>query len=242
MGKKYKTTYQIPFYESDINQNVKLPHILSVALQVSGMQSLELGMSDEKIFKDYHLVWVITDYEIEMERLPRYAETVTIETEALSYNRYFCYRSFAIYSQEGQKIMTILSTFVLSDYDSRKVHEVVEAIIRPYASEKIKKINRGPKYHKLADPQETLYHVRYFDLDLNGHVNNSRYIEWMYDVLELDFLKTHIPRKISLKYVKEVHHGKDVLSRLEQSGLITRHEIVSQGQLNAQASIEWRRL
>ncbi|EHJ52132.1 acyl-ACP thioesterase domain-containing protein [Streptococcus macacae] len=239
MGKKYRTSYQIPFYESDINHHVKLPHILSIALQIASDQSVELGLGDERIFKDYNLVWVVSEHEVIIDRLPQFNEIVEIETEPLSYNRYFCYREFRIYDKKGEKMMTIFSTFVLMDYDTRKVHEVPEDLIAPYESEKIRKILRGPKYRALEKAAETLYHVRYFDLDVNGHVNNSRYLEWMYDVLDFTFLKTHIPQKINLKYVKEIQYGNDIASRWEQDGLITKHEITSNGQLNAQAITQW---
>ena len=90
------------------------------------------------------------------------------------------------------------------------------------------------------NPEETTYHVRFFDLDLNGHVNNSKYLEWMYDVLDVAFLEEDIPHHINLKYVKEVHYGHDIKSRVETDGLITKHEIVTQGAVHAQARIEWK--
>lgn len=31
------------------------------------------------------------------------------------------------------------------------------------------------------------YYVRYFDIDMNGHVNNSKYLDWIYDVLGCAF-------------------------------------------------------
>lgn len=39
---------------------------------------------------------------------------------------------------------------------------------------------------------------------MNGYVNNSKYLEWMYDVLDLDFLSSYIFKKIDLKYIKEI--------------------------------------
>ena len=76
MGKKFKTRYQIPFYESDVNHNVKLPHILSVALQIASDQSVSLGLGDERFFKDYNLVWVVSEHEVMIDRLPRFNEIV----------------------------------------------------------------------------------------------------------------------------------------------------------------------
>ena len=132
MGLLYSEPYQVPFYETDVNHNMKLPQLLSLALQVSGRHSLKLGVSDEAIFEQYGLVWVITDYHLDIIRLPRYAEKIRIETEAISYNRLFCYRNFYIYGEDGDKIMTIFSVFVLMDFETRKVHPVVEDIVSVY--------------------------------------------------------------------------------------------------------------
>ena len=126
------------------------------------------------------------------------------------------------------------------DYETRKVHFVIDDLVAPYQAEKIKKIYRGPKYEDLENPEETLYHVRFFDLDLNGHVNNSKYLAWMYEGLDFEFLQHHVPRNIHLKYVKEIHYGHDIISRVEQKDLSTKHEIVTQGTVHAQACIEWR--
>ncbi|MBM7637069.1 acyl-ACP thioesterase domain-containing protein [Streptococcus saliviloxodontae] len=241
MGKIYRQNYRIPFYETDVNHQVKLPHLLSVALQVSGQQSLSLGVSDEDIFDQYHLVWVITEYDVQIERMPRYGEDIIIETEADSYNRLFCYRYFRIFDQEGNQLLSIFCHFVLIDFDTRKVAQVPDDLVAPYEATKIKKLIRGQKYRDLQEAKETFYHVRYFDLDMNGHVNNGKYLEWMYDVLDIDFLRQHSPKSIHLKYVKEIHYGGDIYSRVEQEGVISRHDITSNGELNAQAIIEWEK-
>lgn len=97
MGLTYQMKMKIPFDMADMNGHIKLPDVILLSLQVSGMQSIELGVSDKTILEEHNLVWIITDYDIEVVRLPRFAEEITIETEALSYNRLFCYRRFTIY-------------------------------------------------------------------------------------------------------------------------------------------------
>ena len=85
-----------------------------------------------------------------------------------------------------------------------------DEVVAPYEADKTKKLLRGPRYKALENPIETLYRVRYFDLDMNGHVNNSKYLEWMLDVFDLDFLTKYTPAHIDLKYVKEIHHGSEI--------------------------------
>ncbi|WP_311490490.1 acyl-[acyl-carrier-protein] thioesterase [uncultured Streptococcus sp.] len=242
MGLTYQMNMKIPFDMADMNGHIKLPDVILLSLQVSGMQSIELGVSDKAILEDYNLVWIITDYDIEVIRLPRFAEEITIETEALSYNRLFCYRRFTIYDEAGQDLIHMMATFVLMDRDSRKVHAVEPEIVAPYQSEFSKKLMRGPKYANLEEPVSKDYHVRFYDLDMNGHVNNSKYLDWIFEVMGADFLTHYIPKKINLKYVKEVRPGGVITSSVERTELESKHVITSDGATNAQAIITWQEI
>ena len=242
MGLTYQMKMKIPFDMADMNGHIKIPDVILLSLQVSGMQSIELGVSDKTILEDYNLVWIITEYDIEVVRLPRFAEEITIETEALSYNRLFCYRRFTIYDEAGQDLIHMMATFVLMDRDSRKVQAVESEIVAPYQSEFDKKLIRGPKYANLEAPISKDYHVRFYDLDMNGHVNNSKYLDWIFEVMGADFLTQYIPKKINLKYVKEVRPGGVITSAVERTGLESKHEITSDGATNAQAIITWQEM
>ena len=242
MGLTYQMKMKIPFDMADMNGHIKLPDVILLSLQVSGMQSIELGVSDKVILEDYNLVWIITEYDIEVVRLPRFAEEITIETEALSYNRLFCYRRFTIYDEAGQELIHMMATFVLMDRDSRKVHAVEPEIVAPYQSDFDKKLIRGPKYESLDEPFSKDYHVRFYDLDMNGHVNNSKYLDWIFEVMGADFLTQYIPKKINLKYVKEVRPGGVITSSVERTGLESKHVITSDGATNAQAIITWQEM
>ena len=242
MGLTYQMKMKIPFDMADMNGHIKLPDVILLSLQVSGMQSIELGVSDKTILEDYNLVWIITEYDIEVARLPHFAEEITIETEALSYNRLFCYRRFTIYDETGQELIHMMATFVLMDRDSRKVHAVEPEIVAPYQSDFDKKLIRGPKYESLNEPISKDYHVRFYDLDMNGHVNNSKYLDWIFEVMGADFLTQYIPKKINLKYVKEVRPGGVITSAVERTGLESKHEIISDGATNAQAIITWQEI
>ena len=46
MAKTFEYSMKIPFDMSDVNGFIKIPQLILLSLQVSGMQSIELGMSD----------------------------------------------------------------------------------------------------------------------------------------------------------------------------------------------------
>ena len=239
MAKTFEYSMKIPFDMSDVNGYIKIPQLILLSLQVSGMQSIELGMSDMYILENYNLVWIITDYNMKIDRLPVFDEKITIETYAMSHNRLFCYRAFNIKDEAGNTIIEMVATFVLMDRDTRKVHPVMSEITDAFDSEFSKTMIRGPRFKELEGGVEQEYRVRFYDLDMNGHVNNSKYLDWVFEVMGADFLTQHIPKKVHLKYVKEVLAGGLITSQYEQDGLKTQHQITSDGQINAQAEIEW---
>ena len=240
MAKIYQYDMKVPFDMSDVNGFIKMPQLILLSLQVSGMQSMELGVSDRDLLEQRNLVWIITDYDIRVHRLPVFDEQITIETQALAHNRLFCYRSFVVRDQKGEVIVEMVATFVLMDRDSRKVQSVPEEITEPYESPFEKKIRRGPRYPELNGAMEQDYHVRFYDLDMNGHVNNSKYLDWIFEVMGADFLTKHIPKKVHLKYVKEVRPGGMIASSYDLEGLQSNHRISSDGEVNAQALVTWQ--
>lgn len=242
MAKTFEYSMKIPFDMSDVNGYIKIPQLILLSLQVSGMQSIELGMSDMYILENYNLVWIITDYNMKIERLPVFDEKITIETYAKSHNRLFCYRAFNIKDEEGNTIIEMVATFVLMDRDTRKVHPVMSEITDAFDSEFSKTMIRSPRFKELEGGVEQEYRVRFYDLDMNGHVNNSKYLDWVFEVMGADFLTHHVPKKVHLKYVNEVLAGGLITSQYEQEGLKTQHQITSDGQINAQAEIEWEEL
>ena len=239
MAKTFEYSMKIPFDMSDVNGFIKIPQLILLSLQVSGMQSIELGMSDMYILENYNLVWIITDYNMKIDRLPVFDEKITIETYAMSHNRLFCYRAFNIKDEAGNTIIDMVATFVLMDRDTRKVHPVMSEITEAFDSEFSKTMLRGPRFKELEGGVEQEYRVRFYDLDMNGHVNNSKYLDWVFEVMGADFLTQHVPKKVHLKYVKEVLAGGLITSQYEQEGLKTQHQISSDGHINAQAEIEW---
>lgn len=242
MGLKYNEALTLPFDLCDVKCDVKLPLFLAYCLNLSGKQSSLLGVSDAYVLEKYHLVWIITDHEISINRMPRLHDKITIETEALSYNKFFCYRQFTIYDDNGDIMLTIVTHFALMNPDTRKVAPVPDDVVSAYQSEFIKKLRRAAKMLPLEEAIAKDYNIRYYDIDLNGHVNNSKYLDWIYDVMGFDFLQHHRPKQIQLKYVKEVAPGGTISSRYHLEGLTSRHEITSEQAINAQAIIQWEEI
>ncbi|URZ88005.1 acyl-[acyl-carrier-protein] thioesterase [Floricoccus penangensis] len=242
MGLKYSKDYTVSYFDADVNSNMKLPNLMSVALEVSGEQSSVVGRSDKYLIDTYGCAWVVLEYKFEITRLPVYEEKLKIVTEATSYNKFFTYRDFVYYDQDGQELVKISSTWSLMNLQERKIENITDEIVAPYHSEKLNKLVRGNKYKRLEDYTiEHPYSVRFYDLDINGHVNNTKYFDWLVDVLDDQFLTDYEPTTMYFKYIKEIHYGSQVESKVLVEDLTTYHEIYTGSEKNAQAEIIWRK-
>ena len=50
--------------------------------------------------------------------------------------------------------------------------------------------------------------VRYTDLDVNGHMNNTQYLNWVDDLLPSDYHRNHTPKELTVCYLNEALEGQ----------------------------------
>ena len=112
------------------------------------------------------------------------------------------------YDAEGKELFKVLGLWVIMDLNSR-------AMILPKKSGvNVEGIVRGNELSipggltpKDLDAQECR-RVRFGDLDQNGHMNNTRYLEWMYDLLDSNFHREHTPKELNICYHAEAREGQ----------------------------------
>lgn len=209
---KFSEKHEIQFYECDGTGRLMLPMLLNIVIKTSEAQSLALGRGTDYV-NSLGYGWVITEHDLKINRLPKTGEIVTVTTQAQEHNKYFCYRYFWLHDEAGNELVEIQSTFVVMDFNTRKMVSVPEDLIAPYGSQKIKSIKRGEKIEELDSYDERSYRVRFSDIDTNHHVNNSKYFDWMTDCLPIDYLLSYAPKQVLIRFAKEVNYGEQVSSR-----------------------------
>ncbi|PRY83436.1 acyl-[acyl-carrier-protein] thioesterase [Alkalibacterium olivapovliticus] len=243
MSLTYTESKEIAYYMCDRHQNLTLPMLVNILLDVSEKQSESLNR-DEAFVKARGLSWIILHYEFMIERMPKLKETVQIETYATEYNKLFTYREFVIRDANHKELVRVKTTFALLDSEKRKMGRITEDIVEPYKATFSKRIRRNqkPAEPDLNEYTEKTYAVRYFDIDGNNHVNNSHYINWLLDSLDSEFLSQHDIRHGVITFDKEVNEHQTVISRVsyrKEEELYTDHLIRTNGASHCSASFKW---
>ncbi|AEV94806.1 acyl-[acyl-carrier-protein] thioesterase [Pediococcus claussenii] len=244
-GKNFSEKHRILYYEGDQNAHVTLPMLVNMMVLASEDQSELLGVGPKKM-STTGLGWVVTQYQIKIKKMPKINEEVTISTEAINHNAYFCQRDFWISDKEGNELVHATSIFVMMDLQKRKMQKLIPEILEPYESEEVKQIIRLPKIIEPEDGEKLShqYSVRYLDIDQNRHVNNSRYFEWMINTLDDEVLTNNFPSEVNVRYHVEVQPGAMINSKAIRSGsqgdFRTNHKIFVDDTLCTEANIEWQ--
>lgn len=246
-GTIFSENYRIANFETDIRSDVTLQYLLDVIVQVSEDQSQNLQVGTN-IVQQSGVTWVVIQYDVDINRLPKANESVKIQTQGTSYTRNFADRHFWIRDMDDNILVSVNSLWVMMNLDTRKMVKIDVDVVTPYGSEKVKRIEKMRKIKKVEgiNPTEMKYPVCFTDIDFNGHVSNTRYIGWMSNTLDYDFLKNHVATKFSVKFADEVRYGDHVVSQAEiveadDSYAVTAHQILVAGKIKSVAQIEWKK-
>ena len=247
MSNVFRITHKVQAYECDFSGRASLPLLIAMTMMASREQERVLEIPD--VHETKGLAWVIIQNKIDIVRFPKYDEIITIETEPLSYNKFFTYRRYTIFDENEEKIAETIATFSMIDLSRRKMVPVDLEVLECYGIGDSKEIRRSAKLRKVEDPQiEKDYSARVLDIDYNGHVNNTRYFDWILDTLGINFLQNHRLASITVKYEKEVRSGSQVTSLAEIIGedelgfVETSHTIKDADQRFCQMNAKWVKL
>lgn len=243
---RYSQTMQLPFFLATENGTVSLANVVNLIQHVSEMQLDELGIGEEAHTKTQR-GWIITQSHLDVVRMPVAEETVTLWTEARSYNRILCYRDYGIDDENGAPLIRVKSSWAIMDLVARRLVPVTPEDVAGVGAVADSHVERLPRLPKLTRTDfERRYNVRYFDIDGNHHVNNVHYFDWLLDPMGDEFLNTHTPVTVDIKYAHEVMRGSQVVSRCRldegATGWNSVHQIQTGDETNAQAAISWRQL
>ncbi|GAX00910.1 acyl-[acyl-carrier-protein] thioesterase [Secundilactobacillus silagei] len=243
----FSEKHQITFYETDVTNTVTPAMLVNMIILASEDQTDALGVGAESVAK-LGIGWVVTQYKMDITRLPKVGETVKLSTQATCYNRYFAFREFWVHDSAGKECVHVESIWVTMNHETRKLVTIPEAVIAPFNSEEVKMIPRISRPKRLTDSDQLMtkkYQVRYFDIDGNGHVNNAHYFDWLLDALPMSFLTRHNLTGINIRFENEVQYHHMVTSEATlmtdvPETIMTKHRIVMEnGEVATEAEFHW---
>jgi len=179
----------VTYSEIGSDKKVSPAQIVKYFQDCSTFNSEQIGAGLNHMEAHKH-IWVLTSWQVIIDRFPEFGEDVVTGTWAYDFNAIYGFRNFLLELSDGTRAAYANSVWVLMDSVSGKPVKLTQEDVSGYeVGEKIDMIYepRRIKLPKTWTKKETFI-VKKSDLDTNHHVNNARYIEMALDYLPEDFV------------------------------------------------------
>lgn len=205
----HRTTFNVSDFQVDCTGNLKLSALLGYAQISAGEHCYQLGV-DGSVLAEKNLFWAVTRHKVVIHRLPQRGETVTVHTWPMPTSRVAFPRSFAGFDENGQLLFQGISIWINMDSTTRKMvlpaksGVCVEGVLQGWELETPHSIM--PKQWENTARRQ----VTYSCLDRNAHMNNTRYLDWVDDLLSSAFHACHSPKEFTICYYNEACEDQEI--------------------------------
>ena len=150
-------------------------------------------------------IWILSRISVRMDKRPRLHENVTVSSWPRGHDRLFAVRDYEI-ARDGQPLVRGRSNWIIFDLDRRRP-------VRPEETMDKMPLNNGK--NALTESPAALGEMvglshaatrkaLYSDLDFNGHVHNTRYMQWICDLFAPEHIENASSISIDINYLKEI--------------------------------------
>ena len=201
--------YEVTDIAVDCYGRMKPGMILFLAQEVAGRHCNLLSV-DYDTLAAKRMFWAVTRHRVQITRMPVRGETIRIETWPMPTTRVAYPRSVIAYDAQGNECFRAISLWVLMDLDKRSMILPGKSGISVVGT--LRGLELDTPNGLVAKDLRCHQHrsVCFTDLDRNGHMNNTKYLDWISDLLPSQFHENHQPREMTVCYFSESREGQSL--------------------------------
>ena len=215
--KSYQENILLRTCDCDMNGQWRPSALLTAMQETSGAHCALLGCGRDDLLKR-GIVWILARSEVQMDRYPNIGETITVQTFHKPVRLRFFPRYYIFKDSAGDVIGKAGTLWLLMDIHTRQTIPAGDiAALLPDNSDLAAPMALPATVGQLQGEETvSVYHPVYTDLDVNGHVNNTRYADWLCDALGIDLLRQKRIAVFSVDYRREVMPGDEIRMTLHR--------------------------
>ena len=218
---RYSTT--ITTAQSDRWGRLKPSALLGLLQEAALGHCTRLGAGTADLLKK-GLLWVVARQGLEIRRMPLLEETVTVETWPGPPTRAAYPRHYAVLDREGGCLVTATALWLLMDAASRTMVLPAQGGLTLPGCTLPGELPAPRSLAPMHLPLTRERRVEYSLLDINGHMSNLRYLDWMEDLLPAACHENHPLSRLQIAYLSEAREGDVVALHSSLEGQTLRLE------------------
>ena len=199
----------VGFRDVDFKNKLKIKSALSYLEDIGGIHSNIAGYGLLDIERNKK-TWVLIDWKLEFIRRPNYSENLRVKTWSNGVEKIYALRDFYMYDENNEIVAKATSKWVLIDIENKTISKLTDEVMNAYTVEPEKAFEG--KIEKLKEPENYINSVKVKItkdmLDVNGHVHNINYIDFVTQVMPLEIMQN--AKIVGVHYKKEIRN-EDVI-------------------------------
>lgn len=212
----YQATFTLDGRDTDGRGNCRISSLLGYLQRAAMGAAAQGGFGHRELLERYGAVWMLARTWVKLFRPIRWDDVITVKTWHRGGKGAMMYRDYDIYVGEDL-VGESVSGWVFVDVSNRRLMHLSDVSELEGTTGgtlcKEKTLMRWKAPQNMTQVEARLMH--YSDCDINGHVNNTRYADFVQDALHQEGRNTSFVSEMQLNYTKECLAG-EVLSVLAE--------------------------
>lgn len=199
--------------------------------------------------EEQNLGWVLISGFLQMERYPNYKEKITIRTWLSKYSSIKGFRENIIYDEQGHVIGRAKGLWIFFDIERRRPVQILDDIKEKwsFSKEECVNYNISKKVKAIEKPDfELKFKINKYDTDMNKHVNNIRYLQWVVESVPEKIIDNYYLHSIDGRFLAEAYYGQTIVSLIkndtEDKSFMHTIKIEGTDKVCATAKTTWKRI
>lgn len=202
--------------EADFTGKWRPGDVFRAMQRAAEIHANELGWG-YNVLKEKNIAWVLTRTQLQMEAYPNVWDEITIATWTGLIKHSVFPRYFEFRAKDGRVLGKAVTLWVLLDLEERCMVSADRAKIEVPADEGHEPalpFPTAPRELRGIEPVKVKKQPVYTDFDINGHVNNTRYIDWLCDLFEPELYREKFICELTVNYAGEILPGTELVLML----------------------------
>lgn len=218
---KCKKSYTVKVYECDQNSTLRFSSLFNLFQDMADLHSHEMGLGYDYCL-DHGIGWVGASYAVKINRMPKFAETYTIETWPSAKTSISGIREFVATTETGERLFYASSQWVLVNLSTKRPIRIDDNVIN-YSLIPERVIDTT--FPAIALPEQIdftqTFPVRFDEVDINKHVNNAIYPAWASESVPRSFRQTHTITAADIAFKKPATYSDDICieTQISETGI-----------------------
>lgn len=205
----YEQDFKIYSYLTDCKGYLAPQQLLLLMQEVAWAHVDKHNIGWDYLYQ-FNQFWALTRLHVKVLRMPKWNETVKIKTWGKLSEMVTHYRDHEVVDMEGNVIVAATSTWVILDFATGRPQRVENLPTYLYVNEHRNAIVANAPKIKSVDfsGEEKIYKpVLFSDIDVNQHVNNSKYLQFTIDSFDMDYVRSHQLKEFYLNFIWQAKKG-----------------------------------